>query len=156
MNTYKLISHIINEFLLCNSTFSLFLHFRSLPKISSHEEEGVHQNPQYTGHHHFHPVPHDHDFCERVVINVSQGHRPRYQPIVFLFPFYFLLCNTSTSATFHFPFIYCGSHLSRNKQFVKIKMFSVLPTPGWNTEYYQIIPTYLLTILCRNRNSLAK
>ena len=44
---------------------------RSLPKISRDEEEGVHQNPQYTGQHHFHPVPHDHDFCERVVINVS-------------------------------------------------------------------------------------
>jgi len=44
---------------------------KSLPKICGHEEEGVHQNPQYTGQHHFHPVPHDHDFCERVVINVS-------------------------------------------------------------------------------------
>ena len=44
---------------------------RSLPKICGHEEEGVHQNPQYTGQHHFHPVPHDHDFCERVVINVN-------------------------------------------------------------------------------------
>ena len=145
------ISNIIKYQLITNWYFP-----RSLPKICGHEEEGVHQNPQYTGQHHFHPVPHDHDFCERVVINVSQGHRARYQPIVFLFPLYFLLCNTSTSATFHFPFIYCASHLRRNKQFVKIKMFSVLPTPGWNTEYYQIIPTYLLTILCRNRNSLAK
>lgn len=44
---------------------------KSLPKISREEEEGVHQNPQYTGPHHFHPVPHDHDYCERVVINVS-------------------------------------------------------------------------------------
>ena len=47
------------------------LSFRELPKLSAHEEEGVHQNPQYTGQHHFHPVPHDHDTCERVVINVS-------------------------------------------------------------------------------------
>ena len=62
---------LIQWFFNASSTFSLFLHSRSLPKISSHEEEGVHQNPQYTGHHHFHPVPHDHDFCERVVINVS-------------------------------------------------------------------------------------
>ena len=46
--------------------------FRELPKLSAHEEEGVHQNPQYTGQHHFHPVPHDHDYCERVVINVSK------------------------------------------------------------------------------------
>merc|ERR1719295_2147091 len=44
---------------------------RSLPKLSAHEEEGVHQNPQYTGQHHFHPVVHDHDYCERVVINVG-------------------------------------------------------------------------------------
>jgi len=44
---------------------------RSLPKLTAHEDEGVHQNPQYTGQHHFHPVVHDHDFCERVVINVS-------------------------------------------------------------------------------------
>ena len=45
--------------------------YRSLPKLTAHEDEGVHQNPQYTGQHHFHPVVHDHDFCERVVINVS-------------------------------------------------------------------------------------
>jgi len=44
---------------------------RSLPKIDTHTDDGVHQNPQYTGQHHFHPVPHDHDFCERVIINVS-------------------------------------------------------------------------------------
>jgi potassium voltage-gated channel Shaker-related subfamily A protein len=43
----------------------------SLPKLTAHEDEGVHQNPQYTGQHHFHPVVHDHDFCERVVINVG-------------------------------------------------------------------------------------
>ena len=50
---------------------SWYIYFsRSLPKISSHEEEGNQQNPQYTGQHHFHPVPHDHDFCERIVINV--------------------------------------------------------------------------------------
>merc|ERR1711936_1370466 len=42
-----------------------------LPKLTAHEDEGVHQNPQYTGQHHFHPVVHDHDYCERVVINVS-------------------------------------------------------------------------------------
>ena len=54
--------HILNH-------FNLF--FRSLPKLTAHEDEGVHQNPQYTGQHHFHPVVHDHDFCERVVINVS-------------------------------------------------------------------------------------
>ena len=51
----------------------IFVLRRSLPKICGHEEEGVHQNPQYTGQHHFHPVPHDHDFCERVVINVRMN-----------------------------------------------------------------------------------
>ena len=71
MNTYKPICHVVIMIFTASSTFSVFLLSRSLPKISSHEEEGVHQNPQYTGHHHFHPVPHDHDFCERVVINVS-------------------------------------------------------------------------------------
>ena len=89
MNTYKPICHVVIMIFTASSTFSVFLLSRSLPKISSHEEEGVHQNPQYTGHHHFHPVPHDHDFCERVVINVSQGHRARYQPIVFLFLYIF-------------------------------------------------------------------
>lgn len=44
--------------------------FRSLPKLSSQDEEGgagigFPQQPQ-----HFEPIPHDHDFCERVVINV--------------------------------------------------------------------------------------
>ncbi|XP_059079517.1 potassium voltage-gated channel protein Shaker-like isoform X5 [Tigriopus californicus] len=43
----------------------------SLPKLTAHEDEGVHQNPQYTGQHHFHPVVHDHDCCQRVVINVG-------------------------------------------------------------------------------------
>ena len=58
----------------CNQSACLiFVLRRSLPKICGHEEEGVHQNPQYTGQHHFHPVPHDHDFCERVVINVRMN-----------------------------------------------------------------------------------
>lgn len=54
-----------------SSVFVLFFIFRSLPKLTAHEDEGVHQNPQYTGQHHFHPVVHDHDCCQRVVINVS-------------------------------------------------------------------------------------
>ncbi len=51
--------------------FLLCIFHRSLPKLAAHEDDGVHQNPQYTGQHHFHPVKHDHDYCERVVINVS-------------------------------------------------------------------------------------
>ncbi|KAI4499620.1 hypothetical protein M0802_005190 [Mischocyttarus mexicanus] len=45
--------------------------FRSLPKLSSQDEDGPNPHTQYTGVTHFEPIPHDHDFCERVVINVS-------------------------------------------------------------------------------------
>jgi potassium voltage-gated channel Shaker-related subfamily A protein 1 len=44
---------------------------RSLPKLSSQEEDGHTPHSQFTGVAHFEPIPHDHDFCERVVINVS-------------------------------------------------------------------------------------
>ena len=71
---FKLILPNLREKKNYHSTY-LHIHFnlfsRSLPKLTAHEDEGVHQNPQYTGQHHFHPVVHDHDFCERVVINVS-------------------------------------------------------------------------------------
>jgi len=60
------------SFLTLFSDVRMSLSFRSLPKISAHEDGGVHQNPQYTGQHHFHPVKHDHDYCERIVINVSK------------------------------------------------------------------------------------
>ncbi|KAJ3629220.1 hypothetical protein MTP99_013625 [Tenebrio molitor] len=43
----------------------------SLPKLSSQEEDGHTPHSQFTGVAHFEPIPHDHDFCERVVINVS-------------------------------------------------------------------------------------
>lgn len=43
---------------------------RSLPKLSSQDEEGG-GGPNFGTHAHFEPIPHDHDFCERVVINVS-------------------------------------------------------------------------------------
>ncbi len=66
-----------------NPTFSFFSFSRSLPKLSAHEDEGVHQNPQYTGQHHFHPVKHDHDYCERVVINVSAKTRNNKNRIQF-------------------------------------------------------------------------
>nr|XP_018912093.1 PREDICTED: potassium voltage-gated channel protein Shaker isoform X1 [Bemisia tabaci] len=42
----------------------------SLPKLSSQDEDGA-PHGQYTGVNLFEPIPHDHDFCERVVINVS-------------------------------------------------------------------------------------
>lgn len=44
---------------------------KSLPKLTSEDVEG--NNPSQTTFHHsnFEPIPHDHDFCERVVINVS-------------------------------------------------------------------------------------
>ncbi|XP_048506134.1 potassium voltage-gated channel protein Shaker isoform X3 [Athalia rosae] len=44
---------------------------QSLPKLSSQDEDGPNPHTQYTGVTHFEPIPHDHDFCERVVINVS-------------------------------------------------------------------------------------
>ncbi|KAL5277002.1 KCNA2 family protein [Megaselia abdita] len=45
---------------------------RSLPKLSSQDEEGGAGHGGYVGGvQHFEPIPHDHDFCERVVINVS-------------------------------------------------------------------------------------
>lgn len=44
---------------------------RSLPKLSSQDEEGGAGHGFGVGHAHFEPIPHDHDFCERVVINVS-------------------------------------------------------------------------------------
>ncbi|KAK1118664.1 hypothetical protein K0M31_014968, partial [Melipona bicolor] len=43
----------------------------SLPKLSSQDEDGPNPHTQYTGVTQFEPIPHDHDFCERVVINVS-------------------------------------------------------------------------------------
>ncbi|XP_037027292.1 potassium voltage-gated channel protein Shaker isoform X4 [Bradysia coprophila] len=44
---------------------------KSLPKLSSQDEEGGAGHGFGGGHAHFEPIPHDHDFCERVVINVS-------------------------------------------------------------------------------------
>ncbi|KAL0280306.1 UNVERIFIED_CONTAM: hypothetical protein PYX00_001639 [Menopon gallinae] len=44
--------------------------FRSLPKLSSQDEDGPTPHT-FTGVVHFEPIPHDHDYCERVVINVS-------------------------------------------------------------------------------------
>ncbi|KAL7646303.1 UNVERIFIED_CONTAM: hypothetical protein RMT77_003212 [Armadillidium vulgare] len=43
----------------------------SLPKLSSQDDEGPNTQTNYTGSGNFEPIPHDHDFCERVVINVS-------------------------------------------------------------------------------------
>ncbi|XP_033240281.1 potassium voltage-gated channel protein Shaker isoform X6 [Drosophila pseudoobscura] len=44
---------------------------QSLPKLSSQDEEGGAGHGFGGGPQHFEPIPHDHDFCERVVINVS-------------------------------------------------------------------------------------
>ncbi|XP_058977923.1 potassium voltage-gated channel protein Shaker isoform X2 [Musca domestica] len=46
-------------------------HDKSLPKLSSQDEEGGAGHGYGGGPQHFEPIPHDHDFCERVVINVS-------------------------------------------------------------------------------------
>ncbi|CRL02319.1 CLUMA_CG015389, isoform A [Clunio marinus] len=47
------------------------MYSESLPKLSSQDEEGGAGHPFGGGLNHFEPIPHDHDFCERVVINVS-------------------------------------------------------------------------------------
>lgn len=44
--------------------------FRSLPKLCNQEEEQG--RPPAGGVVTFEPIQHDHDFCERVVINVSR------------------------------------------------------------------------------------
>ncbi|XP_063862265.1 potassium voltage-gated channel protein Shaker-like isoform X2 [Scylla paramamosain] len=43
----------------------------SLPKLSSQDDDGPNTQTNYTGTGNFEPIPHDHDFCERVVINIS-------------------------------------------------------------------------------------
>lgn len=48
--------------------------YRSLPKLSSQDEEGGAAHGFGGAHAHFEPIPHDHDFCERVVINVRIEH----------------------------------------------------------------------------------
>lgn len=51
----------------------MFTNFRSLPKLSSQDDEGpTPQTLHLTGTGHFEPIPHNHQDCERVVINVSQ------------------------------------------------------------------------------------
>jgi potassium voltage-gated channel Shaker-related subfamily A member 1 len=42
-----------------------------LPKLSSQDEDGPTQHREFSGVVNFEPIPHDHDFCERVVINVK-------------------------------------------------------------------------------------
>jgi len=53
-------------------SITYFIH-RSLPKLSSQDEEGGAGHGFGGGPQHFEPIPHDHDFCERVVINVSSS-----------------------------------------------------------------------------------
>ncbi|KAK3918809.1 Potassium voltage-gated channel protein Shaker [Frankliniella fusca] len=55
----------------CNE-LSLRLWTTSLPKLSSQDEDGPTAHGQLTGVTHFEPIPHDHDYCERVVINSAK------------------------------------------------------------------------------------
>ncbi|XP_067639212.1 potassium voltage-gated channel protein Shaker isoform X2 [Eurosta solidaginis] len=57
---------LLREQLLSRASFE-----GSLPKLSSQDEEGGAGHGYGGGPQHFEPIPHDHDFCERVVINVS-------------------------------------------------------------------------------------
>ncbi|KOX78401.1 Potassium voltage-gated channel protein Shaker [Melipona quadrifasciata] len=54
---------------------------RSLPKLSSQDEDGPNPHTQYTGVTQFEPIPHDHDFCERVVINIKTKGKSDYYPL---------------------------------------------------------------------------
>jgi len=69
--TIKMLKYIFSQISSIKSkTFNNYI-FRSLPKTSPFETDGTHQNPHYTGQHHFHPIHHDHESCERIVINAS-------------------------------------------------------------------------------------
>lgn len=85
---------------------------RSLPKLSSQDEEGGAAHGFGGGVTHFEPIPHDHDFCERVVINVSierlilenssltlslSSHLPPFNP----FPDAFLFLNFALIWSIH-------------------------------------------------------
>ncbi|XP_065578511.1 potassium voltage-gated channel protein Shaker-like isoform X2 [Artemia franciscana] len=43
----------------------------SLPKLANQDDDGTNPPANYTSGGNFEPIPHDHEFCERVVINVS-------------------------------------------------------------------------------------
>lgn len=61
-------------FFALSHTLSLFLsnfHFRSLPKLSSQDDDGADSKKKEVPQ--FEPIPHDHNFCERVVINVCRS-----------------------------------------------------------------------------------
>lgn len=66
-----------------------FIPDRSLPKLSSQDEEGGAGHGFGGGPQHFEPIPHDHDFCERVVINVSPSWLCNYLPTQLKFPIHF-------------------------------------------------------------------
>ena len=53
--------------------FKLTLFSRSLPKLSSNENEEEALDKKKVVNY-FEPIPHDHNLCERVVINVSIIH----------------------------------------------------------------------------------
>ncbi|CAL4062781.1 unnamed protein product, partial [Meganyctiphanes norvegica] len=57
--------------ILCKKSGFPIFENKSLPKISSQDDDGPNAPSNYTGTGTFEPIPHDHDFCERVVINVS-------------------------------------------------------------------------------------
>ncbi|KZC04690.1 Potassium voltage-gated channel protein Shaker [Dufourea novaeangliae] len=65
------ICHVCLPYSLVLTVFVASALYLSLPKLSSQDEDGPNPHTQYAGVTHFEPIPHDHDFCERVVINVS-------------------------------------------------------------------------------------
>lgn len=75
--------HFTQFFFIC---FTFFF-FRSLPKLSSQDEDGPTPHA-FTGVVHFEPIPHDHDFCERVVINVSPKKKKKILLLTHFLAFY--------------------------------------------------------------------
>lgn len=57
-----------------DTSWPLLIGFCVLQVAAQAQQPGrgrAHPHSQFTGVAHFEPIPHDHDFCERVVINVS-------------------------------------------------------------------------------------
>jgi hypothetical protein len=53
-----------------NYSFNIY---RSIPKLLNRDDDRPNHQNEYRGVTHFEPIPHDHDFCERIVINVSMN-----------------------------------------------------------------------------------
>lgn len=112
--------------------------------MSSQDEEGGAGHPFGGAINHFEPIPHDHDFCERVVINVSaiKSHpaKPSFKSIFLLqletlflelrtFLYYFLLLSAKTKLSTFEP----SGFRSIKNPFSDISRTFLFPTLSWPT-----------------------